>query len=178
MFRRIGISDSYIHSHRISPLQVHNYSERDKKKTILGHCEEWAFHLGRDKHSLSYLVYESGVLALFTVPSAGPTIMYSNIRFRAGLVTLALVLISISLVSAVPIPCPLPAPQSGLSFSTLLSRRNPTHDGQMQLDDSLKVLSKRAQLSRAPAAMRALARRSVRYCLLLNPESGLPSYLD
>jgi len=77
------------------------------------------------------------------------------IRYRADLVALAFV---ISLVSALPLPKPIPALQSELSSSTLFS-----HDANdnMQVDNR-KILSM-GQMSRAPAAMRALTRRNVRY---------------
>jgi len=84
--------------------------------------------------------------------------MYSNIRSRAGLVALVFALISISLVSAFPIPIPVPQPDLS---SALSSRSTPSRNGEpglIQPDTHriAKILSK-AQMSRAPAAVRALA---------------------
>jgi len=97
-----------------------------------------------------------------------------SIRSRAGLVALVFVLISISLVSAVPLPNPIPALQSGLSSSTLFSRDSPSHDANdnMQVDNRKILLM--AQMSRAPAAMRALARRNLRYDNLNDMDDDQP----
>jgi len=82
---------------------------------------------------------------------------YSNIRSRAGLVTLVVFALIISLVSAVPIP----ATESGLS-STLPPSSNPSLNGKdhIQLDTPrIPEISLSGRMSTLPAATRALTRR-------------------
>jgi hypothetical protein len=84
--------------------------------------------------------------------------MYSNIRFRAGLVALVLALITISPVSALPIP--ISSSQSELSSTFSPSSSNPSHDGQNHIQHEIRRIAKSSvngQMSRAPAPTRALS---------------------